>query len=104
MIILSTIGNSVRTECVFLAVQTGEYRLVGLMMGVAVLRGGVLPCFLSDRMYCHMSGEQSPPVEMKEVDNVEVRHELQRVRAKLLNSNLLSFCGQQKLQIISNLI
>lgn len=68
---------------VFVAVQAGEYRLVGQMMAVAVVHG-VLPCFLSERLYCLISGRPSSSPNIDEVDDMELREMLYKVMTSLI--------------------
>ncbi|KAL3054888.1 hypothetical protein OYC64_017752 [Pagothenia borchgrevinki] len=86
-----------------LAFSRGNYKMLGMIFAVCLVHGGVGPCVLSRRMFAQLSGLPAPPVDITEVDDFELREQLDNIkRAETLEearsammeaSNSLSMLG-----------
>lgn len=65
-----------------LAVQSGEYKVIGKMLALSIIHGGITPSFFSERLYSLISHCPSPRVDIDEVEDWELRQMIQKVRDK----------------------
>ncbi|XP_078811933.1 uncharacterized protein LOC105357912 [Oryzias latipes] len=61
------------------ALASGEYKLVGKMIALALIHGGTKPSFFSERLYTEISGQDTSDVTLEEVDDWDVKGKLQRI-------------------------
>ncbi|KAL1273710.1 hypothetical protein QQF64_026524 [Cirrhinus molitorella] len=62
------------------ALQTGLYRLAGMMISVCLIHGGVAPNFFSDRLFNWISGKPTGPASLKDVGDQQVKDRLQKIK------------------------
>lgn len=63
----------------FTGLSRGHYRLLGMMFSVCIVHGGLGPRVLSKRLFSQLSGLPAPPVDITEVDEPELRAQLEKV-------------------------
>ncbi|KAI2653182.1 G2/M phase-specific E3 ubiquitin-protein ligase [Labeo rohita] len=62
------------------AVQAGDYRVIGQMLAVSVIHAGITPSFFSERLYSLISHCPTPPADIEEIEDWEVRQMLQKIK------------------------
>nr|XP_055051490.1 G2/M phase-specific E3 ubiquitin-protein ligase-like [Misgurnus anguillicaudatus] len=63
-----------------LGLSRETYKILGMMFSVCLVHGGVGPRVLSKRLFAQLSGLPAPPVDMREVDDTELREELEKIQ------------------------
>lgn len=61
--------------------DNADYSNLGKMVAVALIHGGIKPRFFSQRLYNSIANLPTPPVTVDEVDDRELREQLQKVIA-----------------------
>ncbi|XP_052407890.1 uncharacterized protein DKFZp434B061-like [Carassius gibelio] len=56
----------------------GIYRVIGKAISVCLVHGGVGPHVFSRRLLCQLTGEPTPPVDIEEVDDEDLKQQLQK--------------------------
>lgn len=64
----------------------GTYKVIGNIISVSVVHGGVGPHVLSKRLLCRLTGETTPPVDLMEVEDEDLRNQFQKASFKLLEA------------------
>lgn len=49
------------------------------LLAVALVHGGIRPSFFSERLYCSVAHCTTPPINIEEVDDLEILEKLQRI-------------------------
>ncbi|XP_035990305.1 G2/M phase-specific E3 ubiquitin-protein ligase-like [Fundulus heteroclitus] len=60
-------------------VENGDYTLLGKMVSVALVHGGIRPRFFSSRLYTALGCRPTPPVNLDEVDDYDLKEKLQKI-------------------------
>nr|XP_055049529.1 G2/M phase-specific E3 ubiquitin-protein ligase-like isoform X1 [Misgurnus anguillicaudatus] len=63
-----------------IGLSRGTYRIVGMILSVCLVHGGLGPPVFSNRLLCQLIGEPSPPVDIMEVDDADLRQQLQKIQ------------------------
>ncbi|XP_073730949.1 uncharacterized protein [Misgurnus anguillicaudatus] len=71
---------------IFTGLSRGTYRIVGMILSVCLVHGGLGPPVFSNRLLCQLIGEPSPPVDIMEVDDADLRQQLQKAGVKFMKA------------------
>ncbi|XP_049926216.1 G2/M phase-specific E3 ubiquitin-protein ligase-like isoform X2 [Epinephelus moara] len=63
-----------------IGLSRGTYKVIGNIISVSVVHGGVGPHVLSKRLLCRLTGETTPPVDLMEVEDEDLRNQFQKIK------------------------
>lgn len=61
------------------ALQRGLYRTFGVMIAVAIVHGGVMPGFFSQRLYDNLCERETPAPTLGDISDPELQKKLRKV-------------------------